>query len=100
MTEQWWYLKMHRSSSGVLGRPRRPVPLTERQRLARQKCCAKLTAQGVCVVRLSMTTVDAERLRAFAEAQKSGAIRPGKLTPKLLPCRFFFVNQPVIVRLF
>jgi hypothetical protein len=81
MPEPWWYLKRRRNPAGVLGRPRSSVPLPERRKLARQKYRAKLVARGVCVVRLSMTTADAEQLRALAQAQN---LSPGAFVGRLL----------------
>jgi hypothetical protein len=81
MPEPWWYLKRRRNPSGVLGRPRSPVPLAERRKLARQKYRAKLAARGVRVVRLSMTTADADQLRTRAQAHD---LSPGAFVGKLL----------------
>ncbi len=77
----WWYLKKRVNPSGVLGRPRSPLPLKERRKLAREKYQAKLAARDLCVLRLSMTIADVEQLRARAHALQ---LSPGDFVAKLM----------------
>lgn len=65
---RWSYVKLRKNPSGVPGRPRSPVPLNERRKLARSRYREKLRAQGQTVVRLVLRTEDAALLRRRAAA--------------------------------
>jgi hypothetical protein len=67
----WWYLKQRLGRPNwVMGRPRSSVPLAERRRLAREKYRARLATQGLCLVRIYLSTAVAEQLRSCARENK------------------------------
>lgn len=73
---RWSYVKHRKNPTGVLGRPRSPVPLSERRKLARSRYQKKLRALGQTVVRLVLGTEDAAllRRRAATAGTSSGAL--------------------------
>ena len=81
MPESWWYLKRRRNPSGVLGRPRSPIPLAERRQLARLNYKARLSRRGLRQVRLLLPTADADKLLSLA---KSRALSLGQVVTALL----------------
>ncbi len=82
MPEQpWWYLKKRRNPSGVLGRPRSPVPLPQRRQRARKRYLARLATRGLRSVRLLLSAVAADKLRTLAATRR---MKPGQLVTELL----------------
>ena len=82
MPEQpWWYLKRRKNPSGVLGRPRSPLPLIERRKLARRKYQARLATRGVQLVRLLLPVTTAARLERLARER---GVSPAELACELI----------------
>lgn len=78
---RWSYVKHRKNPSGVPGRPRSPMPLSERRKLARSRYQKKLRARGQTVVRLIMGLEDAALLRRRAA---DAGTSPGALVIALL----------------
>jgi len=65
--------------SGVMGRPRSPVPLSERRKLARRRYKAKLDACGLVLVRVLLPRDPAARLHEPAAThQLAGLLHPSE----------------------
>lgn len=81
MGTPWWYLKKRKNPTGVMGRPKSPIPLADRRRLARQQYQTNLTQRGQCLLRLLVSAAAADRLASLA---KERGVSPGQIVEDLL----------------
>ncbi len=77
----WWYVKRRKNPTGVMGRPRSPIPLKERRRLARLKHAVGLKERDLRQVRLAMP---AEMTKRLHELARTRGLSPGALVAELL----------------
>jgi len=67
---EWSYLKHRKQPSGVLGRPRSPMPIVERRKIARRNYRLKLARRGLRSVRLLLSVADGELLSSTAQSRR------------------------------
>ena len=81
MGTPWWYLKNRKNPTGVMGRPKSPIPIAERRRLARQQYQTNLTQRGHRLIRLLVSAAAADRLDSLARER---GVSPGQIVEDLL----------------
>jgi hypothetical protein len=81
MGTPWWYLKKRKNPTGKMGRPKSPIPIAERRRLARQQYQTNLTQRGQRLIRLLVSAAAADRLASLA---KERGVSPGQIVEDLL----------------
>ena len=80
----WSYIKQRKNPTGKMGRPKSPVPIAERRKLARQQYQANLAQRGQRTVRLLLSAASADRLAGLAKAR---GLTPGQIVEDLLSSR-------------
>jgi hypothetical protein len=80
----WSYIKNRKNPTGKMGRPKSPVPMADRRRLARQQYQANLAGRGQRLIRLLVSAAAADRLAGLAKAR---GLTPGQIVEDLLSSR-------------
>jgi hypothetical protein len=81
MGTPWWYLKNRKNPTGVMGRPKSPIPIAERRRLARQQYQTNLVQRSQRLIRLLVSAAAADRLDSLARER---GVSPGQIVEDLL----------------
>jgi len=77
----WSYIKQRKNPTGIMGRPKSPIPVAERRRQARQQYQSNLTQRGQRLIRLLLSAEAAARLENLA---KDRGVSLGQIVEDLL----------------
>ena len=78
---KWWYARRRKNPTGKMGRPKSPIPLRDRRRLARLKHQQQLAARGLRLVRIYLPNEAARRLASLARER---GVSAGEIVTELL----------------